>query len=583
MDKEYLDKLRHSTAHLLAAAVIKLWPKAKPTIGPAIENGFYYDFDFGDIKISEGDLPKIEEKMHELVKNWKNFNRIDVSIHQIKKEFKNNKYKIELAEDFASKGEKLTIFQSGEFRDLCRGGHIENPSEEIKYFKLLNIAGAYWRGDEKNTMLTRIYGTAFFTKKKLNNYLKMLKEAKERDHKKLGVELDLFTFSDLVGGGLPLWTPKGTLMRNILDEFVWELRKKYGYEKVEIPHITKKDLYVISGHWEKFKNELFKIKTREKHFFAVKPMNCPHHTQIYSRKINSYKDLPVRYANTTMVYRDEQSGELSGLSRTRSFTQDDAHVFCRKNQITNEIDNIWKIVDEFYGACGFDLKLRLSLSDPKTPEKYLGKRAVWEESENNLRKVISKRGINNFLEATGEAAFYGPKLDFMAKDSLGREWQVATIQLDFNMPENFDLYCIDENGKKERIVMIHAAIMGSIERYMSILIEHFAGKFPVWLSPVQVKILPITKKNISYTEKIYNDLREKSIRVELDIKSETLQAKIRAAQLEKIPYMIIVGNKEQETQTISIRSRDGKNQQNIGPDKFINNIKNLIDTKSLDL
>lgn len=583
MDKEYLDKLRHSTAHLLAAAVIKLWPKAKPTIGPAIENGFYYDFDFGDIKISEGDLPKIEEKMHELVKNWKNFNRIDVSIHQIKKEFKNNKYKIELAEDFASKGEKLTIFQSGEFRDLCRGGHIENPSEEIKYFKLLNIAGAYWRGDEKNTMLTRIYGTAFFTKKKLNNYLKMLKEAKERDHKKLGVELDLFTFSDLVGGGLPLWTPKGTLMRNILDEFVWELRKKYGYEKVEIPHITKKDLYVISGHWEKFKNELFKIKTREKHFFAVKPMNCPHHTQIYSRKINSYKDLPVRYANTTMVYRDEQSGELSGLSRTRSFTQDDAHVFCRKSQITDEIDNIWNIVGEFYGACGFDLKLRLSLSDSKTPKKYLGKRAVWEESENNLRKVISKRGINNFLEATGEAAFYGPKLDFMAKDSLGREWQVATIQLDFNMPENFDLYCIDENGKKERIVMIHAAIMGSIERYMSILIEHFAGKFPVWLSPVQVKILPITKKNISYTEKIYNDLREKSIRVELDIKSETLQAKIRAAQLEKIPYMIIVGNKEQETQTISIRSRDGKNQQNIGPDKFINNIKNLIDTKSLDL
>ncbi len=578
-----IDELRHSAAHLLAASVVELYPNAKLAIGPSIENGFYYDFDFGKQKISNEDLDKIEKRMKKIVNNWSEFKKIKMGKKQALAEFGKNPYKRELIEEILAEGKEITVYQSGKFRDLCRGGHVDSPNKNLKHFKLLSVAGAYWRGNKKNPMLTRIYGTAFFTKKELDSYLKMLEEAKERDHKKLGVELDLFTFSNLVGGGLPLWTPKGTLMRNILDEFVWELRKKYGYEKVEIPHITKKDLYVISGHWEKFKNELFKIRTREKHFFAIKPMNCPHHTQIYSRKINSYKELPVRYANTTMVYRDEQSGELSGLSRVRSITQDDAHVFCRKSQITDEIDKIWNIIDEFYGACGFDLGLRLSLSDPKTPDKYLGERSKWEESENSLRKVISKRGVNNFFEVTGEAAFYGPKLDFMAKDSLGREWQIATIQLDFNMPENFDLYCIDENGKKERIVMIHAAVMGSIERYMSILIEHFAGKFPVWLSPVQVKILPINERNLSYSENIFKYLKEKNFRVELDSRSETLDAKIRDSQKERVPYMLIIGDREEKNKSLSVRQRDGKNINCISIDKFINKLTKNIENKSLVL
>lgn len=380
-------------------------------------------------------------------------------------------------------------------------------------------------------------------------------ETNEQDHKKLGRELDLFVFSDLVGSGLPLWTPKGTLLRNRLDEYVWKLREARGYEKVEIPHITKRDLYEKSGHWEKFREDLFRVTTREGHEFALKPMNCPHHTQIFARKPFSYRQMPQRYANSTMCYRDEQTGELNGLSRVRAFTQDDAHVFCREPQVKEEFLKIWDIVQEFYGTFGFKLKIRLSFHDPAQPEKYLGDKKIWASAEKTLREITEGKNAETF-EGVGEAAFYGPKLDFMAKDSLGREWQVATIQLDLNLPERFDLTCTNEKGEKERIVMIHAAIMGSIERFLSIVIEHFGGAFPLWLSPVQVKVIPISDKHFAYAREVFEALKEAKIRVELDDSKETLGKKVRNAKVEKTPYWLVVGDKESAEKTISTESRD---------------------------
>ena len=380
---------------------------------------------------------------------------------------------------------------------------------------------------------------------------------KDRDHKKLGRELDLFVFSDLVGSGLPLWTPRGTLVRSLLDEYVWEMRKARGYEKVEIPHITKKELYEMSGHWDKFKQDLFRITTREGHEFVLKPMNCPHHTQIYARRLWSYRDMPQRYANSTMCYRDEQSGELNGLSRVRAFTQDDAHVFCREPQVKEEFLKIWDIVEEFYKTFGFELKVRLSFHNPKEPEKYLGDKKRWAAAEKTLNDIAKEKGVET-ISGIGEAAFYGPKVDFMAKDSLGREWQVATIQLDLNMPERFDLTCVNEKGEKERIVMVHAAIMGSIERFLSVLLEHLNGTFPLWLSPVQAKILPISEKHLAYANEIFTLLRDVGIRTELDDSNETLGKKIRNGKKEKIPYLLIVGDEEANAKTATLEGREGK-------------------------
>ena len=548
-----LDSLRHSAAHLLAAAVMEIWPKTHRTIGPSIDNGFYYDFDFAE-PISEKDFNRIEQKMRSILKKWDEFEKIQVDKEQALQKIGDNPYKKELVEEFSSQGENLTFYKSGDFEDLCRGGHVQNPKEALKNFKLLSLAGAYWRGNEKNKMLTRIYGTAFFTKEELDQYLYNLEEAKKRDHKKLGRELDLFVFSDLVGAGLPLWTPKGMLMRSILDNFVWELRNKKGYQRVEIPHITKKDLYEKSGHWDKFKDQLFRITTREGHEFAMKPMNCPHHTQIFARKPHSYREMPQRYANTTMVYRDEQSGELSGLSRVRCITQDDAHVFCRKNQVKEEMLKIWDIVDEFYKPVGFKMWVRLSLSDPEHPELYLGNRADWTFAEQQLRDLAIERGVD-VIEAQGEAAFYAPKLDFMANDSLGRVWQIATIQLDVNMPNRFSLYCVNERGEKEEIFMIHAAIMGSIERYISILIEHFAGNFPLWLAPVQIVVIPISQEYNNYSNKIASLFDQRKFRVENWNESISMQKRIRNAEKQKIPYMLIVGEKEKNDQSVSVRKR----------------------------
>jgi len=489
-----LEFKRHTLAHMLAKAVVDAYPHAKLTLGPAIDTGFYYDIDFsGGPTLGDDGLKEIEKAMKKLLNTWTAWSHREVTVEEARAHFAGNPYKLELIEEIAARGEAITLYTCGtgksEFTDLCRGGHTENPHEEIPAdcFKLDKVAGAYWRGDETKPMLSRIYGLAFETKADLDAYLTQIEEAKKRDHKKLGTELDLFSFSPLVGPGLPLWSPKGTLLRNLLDDYVWKLRHAAEYERVEIPHITKKDLYVVSGHWDKYKDELFRITTREGHEFAMKPMNCPHHTQIYARRQWSYRDLPQRYANSTACYRDEQSGELSGLSRVRAFTQDDAHVFCRMTQAREEFLKIWDIVHTFYGTFGFKLRVRISKHDPAKPEAYLGDKDRWALAEGILEEIAKEKNADSF-EGIGEAAFYGPKLDFMAKDAIGRDWQVATIQLDMNMPERFDLTCINEQGEKERIVMIHAAIMGSIERFMSILIEHTAGNFPLWLDPIKAKI-----------------------------------------------------------------------------------------------
>jgi threonyl-tRNA synthetase len=586
-----LDYIRHSLSHLLAAAVLKEFPDAKLGIGPTIENGFYYDFQLPR-PLTPADLKTFEKTMRHMVAQNLAFEGKEISAAEAKKIFKDQPFKLELIEELAKTGEKISIYETKSsdtrypipdtlFLDLCRGGHVANTKEiSTDAFKLDKIAGAYWRGDEKNPMLQRIYGLAFGSKQKLEDYLAMREEAEKRDHKKLGPQLDLFTFSDLVGAGLPLWTPKGTLVRNLLDDFVWQLRKARGYLQVDIPHVTKKDLYEKSGHWDKFKEELFRINTREGHEFAMKPMNCPHHTQIYARKQWSYRDVPQRYANTTKVYRDEQTGELAGLSRVRAITQDDAHVFCRAAQAKEEFIKIWDIVHEFYGAFGFSLRVRLSLHDPAHPEKYLGDAKRWETAEKMLREIVAEKRADAF-EGIGEAAFYGPKLDFMGKDAIGREHQVATIQLDMNMPDRFDLFCINEKGEQERIVMIHAAIMGSIERFLSVIIEHFAGAFPVWLAPVQVAVLPVGEKFTAYAQKVFDSLAAAGIRVEFSEATESLGKRIREAETMKIPYILVVGEKEEKDGSVAVRSRKSKEAESVSLEKFLDKIQKEIREKAL--
>ncbi|MDE2173624.1 MAG: threonine--tRNA ligase, partial [Patescibacteria group bacterium] len=549
-----LNARRHTLAHLLAAAIRELYPNALPTIGPAIDTGFYYDFDFRGEKPGENDLAKIEAKMRELLPAWKEFTHEKKSADEARMYFENNPYKIELIDEIEKAGDMITFYTSGGFTDLCRGGHAENPSQEIAAdaFTLDRIAGAYWRANEKNAMLTRIYGLAFETKEALEAYTTQREEAKKRDHRKLGVELDLFITSELVGAGLPLWTPRGTIFRTELDSYVWDLRQKYGYQRVTIPHFTKKDLYETSGHWSKFADELFRIKTREGKEYAVKPMNCPHHTQIFARRPHSYREMPQRYAETTMVYRDEQSGELGGLTRVLSITQDDSHVFCRMNQVRDEFFKIWDIIDTFYGSFGFQLRARLSFHNPEEMHKYLGTPEIWKHAEDALRSIAKERKADHF-EAPGEAAMYGPKLDFMATDSMGRQHQVATIQLDMNLPERFDLTCVNEKGEKERIVMIHCAIMGSIERFSAVLIEHLAGHFPLWLSPVQVVVLPVSEKHAAYAQEIFEELQKNNIRAELSA-DDSLGKRIRAVKLAKVPCFIVVGDQEMQNKTVTVEN-----------------------------
>ena len=599
--KSKLEHIRHSLAHLLAAAVLKLYPKTKNTIGPAIENGFYYDFDFSS-PISDKDLPKIEKKMRQILKTWETFAEIKITHSEAKKIYSGNPYKLELISELESEKESITLYYSGPkekipdketllqttnyklptgFIDLCRGGHVENMKEiDREAFKLSHIAGAYWRGDEKNKMLTRIYGLAFDTKEELDEYIKQQEEAKKRDHKKLGKELGLFIFSPLIGSGLPLFTPKGTIIRNELEHFIDELNKEYGYQNVWIPHIAKPELYKISGHWDKFKKDLFHVKG-VKDEFVIKPMNCPHHTQIYASQPRSYRDLPIRYYETTTVYRDEQSGELGGLVRVRSITQDDGHVFLRPDQIEEEFDIILSMQEKILKAVHLtDYRLSLSLRDPKKKKAYLGDDATWEHAQKTMARILKKKKID-FKEIEGEAAFYGPKIDLIVKDNLGREWQLSTIQLDFNMPERFGLEYTDKDNKKKTPVMIHRAFMGSTERFISVLIEHFAGAFPVWLSPLQVVILPISEENQgSYAQEVEKSLKEAGYRVEYRGEGESLSKRIRGAQLEKIPYTVVIGEKEQKGGTITVEGRGDERYPNIKIDEFIKLLKEKVENKS---
>lgn len=574
------ENLRHSSAHLLAAAIMDLWPKAKLTLGPAIQEGFYYDVDFGDIKISDEDFPKIDQKMHELVKTWKSFEKIDVSKDKALKDFKDNEYKTEIIS--ALNDGEITYYKSGDFWDLCRGGHIDDPSKELKFFKLLSVAGAYWRGSEKNKMLTRIYGTIFPTQKELDNYLALQEEAKKRDHRKLGREMDLFTFSELVGAGLPLYTPRGALMRRLINDYVESVQSSQGYTQVWTPQIAKADLFKTSGHYDKYKDSMFKVISNysDEEFF-LKPMNCPQHTQIYASKPRSYKDLPIRLTDFAMLYRDEKPGELSGLARVRAFSQDDCHIFCREDQVDEEVDRALIMTKEIMETFGLTYKYRLSTHDPKHPEKYIGDPKVWDKTEKWAVEIMKRNKIEYF-DGPGEAAFYAPKMDLIAKDSLGREWQLSTVQIDYFLPERFNLTYTDSDGRQKRPVMLHRAIVGSPERFLMVLIEHFGGNFPTWLTPIQVKVLPITDKQLKFAEEVTKKLKDAGIRVELDDRGERLQAKIRDAQIEKVNYMFIIGDREVESGKVAVRKRSGEDLGSKDLDEFTKALRKEIDEKTIN-
>ncbi len=560
MSHDTLFAQRHSAAHLLALATLELFPGTQLGTGPVTDNGFYYDMKT-PTPLTDADLKKIEKLMKKRAAQNLDFVREELSLEEARALFRDldQPYKLELIDKIAATGATtVSVYRTGEhFVDLCEGPHVANTKDIPRdALKLIRLGGAYWQADENNDQLTRVTGVLFSTKEELDAYQQMLREAAKRDHRKLGKELDLFTFSELVGPGLPLWTPKGTLVRQLIDEYVWELRRARGYQRVTIPHITKKELYETSGHWQKFADELFHVRGHEDKEYALKPMNCPHHTQIFARTPVSYRDMPQRYAETTMVYRDEQSGELGGLTRVLSITQDDAHVFCRPSQLREEFFAVWDMIDTFYTTFGFTFKtIRLSFHDPAQMDKYLGTPELWHTAEDTLRAIARERGVDA-EEAPGEAALYGPKVDFIATDSLGRTHQVATIQLDMNMPERFDLTCIDENGDKERVVMIHCAIAGSLERFIGVLLEHTAGKLPLRFAPVQVAVLPISDKFATYAADVVTTLRDAGYRTELRGESETLGKRIRTAQKEKIPYMLVVGEKEQAEGTVAVRSRD---------------------------
>ena len=583
--EEKLFKIRHSLAHIMAAAVQRIYPDAKFGVGPAINDGFYYDIDLGDNKISENNFGKIEKAMRRIIAESQDFVRSEVPIEDAINWAKENNqpYKLELLNDLKNAGttnakilaegdfelgdgaETVSFYTNGNYKDLCRGPHLSN-TKEVGVFKLMRVAGAYWRGDEKNPQMQRLYGVAFETQEELDDYLRKMEEAKKRDHRKLGKELDLYTVSPLVGIGLPLFTPRGTILRDVLANYSNQLRQKYGFEKVWTPHITKKDLYEKSGHWAKFGEELFLVKSQVTGGqFALKPMNCPHHTQIFASNPRSYKDLPIRYLETTTDYRDEQTGELGGLNRVRSLTQDDSHIFCRTDQIESEIQNLLAAAHELYSGIGMKLRVRLSYRDES--DSYLGDLAVWESAQKQLKKAVISNNLEYF-EQEGEAAFYGPKIDFMATDAIGREHQVATVQLDFVQPERFELSYKNSEGQDEQPVMIHCALLGSIERFMSVYIEHKAGWFDFWAAPEQIRILTINDTLNDYVEEVSKILsgvvlnspvKFNEIRYSVDNRNESLGKKIREATSMKIPVQLIVGPKDKENNEVSVRFRkDGE-------------------------
>ena len=624
-NKNKIEIVRHSLSHIMAMAVKKLYPEVSPHtkqgqnaegikgeasprcgvgvkfgIGPAIENGFYYDFDFSGVILSQQakdlscdssaplqndkkglspeDLPKIEKEMQKIIGQNLDFIKKEISQAEAEKLFANQPYKLELIKELTE--QKISVYESGNFVDLCCGPHIENTKEiKPKTFKLNKLAGAYWRGDEKNKMLTRIYGLAFSTEKELTDYLKMMEEAEKRDHRKLGKELELFVFSDLVGPGLPLYTHKGfTILKQITD-YSKELNASIGYQEVHTPNMNKAELFKVSGHYEKYKEDMFQVVsnyTKEEYF--LKPMNCPQHTQIYASKIRSYKDLPVRIADFANLYRDERPGELSGLTRLRAFRQDDGHCFCAPEQMKDEFKAVLIAVQKAMETYKMEYKIRFSLWDPNNPEKYLGDKKTWEKAQKLMEEILIENKVDYF-KAEGEAAIYGPKMDLIAKDSIGREWQLSTIQLDLIMPERFGLKYIDKDGREKTPIMIHRALVGSPERFLGVLIEHYAGAFPVWLSPTQAIVLPIGEAHQEYAQKVLEQLQQNGIRAEKNFDNDTIGKKIRTGEMQKIPYLIVVGDKEIEAKSIAVRSHN----EDLGTmtiEKFIDTIKEQVENKN---
>lgn len=607
MNEQDLYAMRHSLAHIMAQAVQRLWPGAKFGVGPVVENGFYYDIDLGETKLSETDFKKIEKEMRAIINQDYEFVQSDKPVDEAiawadehsqpyKRELLNDLKRVGttsakdidpamlgMAADGSSAVEVVSFYIDGDFTDLCRGPHLDSTGK-AGAFKIMRVAGAYWRGKETNPQMQRLYGVAFETKQQLEDYLIMLEEAKKRDHRKLGQELDLFVFSELVGAGLPLWTPRGTILKNELDKYVQELRDDLGFMQVSIPHITKKDLYERSGHWSKFADELFRINTREGHEFAMKPMNCPHHTQLYSSQQRSYRDLPIRYRETTMVYRDEQTGELGGLSRVRGITQDDAHIFCRTDQVEQEVGSLWSVIETFYGSLGFEkFRVRLSTHDSNSSESYAGSSEHWASTEEQLLAIVKQKVGDDYSLGVGEAAFYGPKIDFLAKDAIGREHQLATIQLDFNQPEGFDLTCKNENGEDERIVMLHCAVMGSHERFLSVYIEHTAGRFPLWCAPEQVRIISVNQEQatLDFASELAQKAKTLGIRATVDNDNDSVGKKIRNSEKMKVPYTLVVGSKEVAERTLTPRIRtdfavEGRSESSYDVDQFMSSVANEI-------
>ncbi len=576
-DKEAKKAFWHSSSHLMAEALEALYPGIKFGIGPAIDNGFYYDVDLGDRQISDADLAKIEAKMLELARTKERFVRTEVAKADAMAKFKakGDQYKCELIEGLEDG--TISFYTNGNFTDLCRGPHLRDTSM-IKAIKLLNIAGAYWRGDEHNKMLTRIYGITFPKKSMLDEYLAMLEEAKKRDHRKLGREMELFTFSNRVGQGLPLWLPKGADLRNRLQEFLQKIQKKYGYLPVITPHIGSKDLYVTSGHWAHYGADSFRPITtpQEGEEYLLKPMNCPHHCEIYRSKPRSYKDLPLRFAEFGTVYRYEQSGELHGLTRVRGFTQDDAHLFCRQDQIKEEFCKVIDIILYVFKTLKFkEFTAQISLRDPNDKEKYIGSDENWAKAEQAIIDAAAEKNLPTVVEY-GEAAFYGPKLDFMVKDAIGRSWQLGTIQVDYNLPERFELEYVDSNNAKARPVMIHRAPFGSLERFVAVLLEHTGGKFPLWLAPDQVAILPVSEKYNDFAKKVCELLENYEIRALIDDRNETIGKKIRENEIKHIPFIIVVGEKEEASGSVAVRKQGGENLGVMAVEDFAKYISNAV-------
>ncbi len=567
----------HSSAHLMAEALEALYPGIKLGIGPPIETGFYYDIDFGDHEFSSDELPKIEAKMQELAKQKNSYVREEIGKAEAVAYFeaKGDPYKLELIEGLED-GE-ITFYKQGSFTDLCRGPHIPHTGF-IKAIKLMNVAGAYWRGDEKNKMMTRIYGVTFPKAKDLKEYLELLEEAKKRDHRKIGKELELFAFSEKVGMGLPLWLPKGTILRERLEAFLRKAQVRAGYQPVVSPHIGGKELYITSGHYEKYGEDSFQpIKTpNENEEFLLKPMNCPHHCEMYKARPRSYRELPVRFAEFGTVYRYEQHGELHGLTRVRGFTQDDAHIFCRPDQVKEEFKKVIDLVLYVFKGLGFEnYTAQVSLRDPANKQKYIGEDEQWERAEREIQEAAQEKGLETVVE-TGEAAFYGPKLDFMVRDALGRSWQLGTIQVDYQLPQRFELTYVGADNQKHRPVMIHRAPFGSLERFVAILIEHCAGNFPLWLSPEQFAILPISEKYHEYAHRVSMQLQDVGMRGFVDERDEKIGRKIRDAEVQKVPYMLIVGEKEQDENTVSVRKKGEGDLGSISIDEFTESFKQEV-------